>query len=363
MSRYSVEDRVQMIKFYYANGENATLALRKWTSVNKNRPKPDVHAVTNLVEKFERTGSVANDYRARKEAGRRSVTPEDIEGIRAIIEENPTISTRRLTQMTNISRTSVMSVLKNDLKKFPYKIQTRQLISESQVIRRFNFASEFCEMIDREEVRMRDVIFSDEAHFWLNGYVNRQNYRIWGSEKPNFVNTKPLHPQKLTVFCAVGYEEIFGPVFIYQTVDSDAYEGILTDYLLPAAEDLGWLDGNHWFQQDGAPPHATRENLKIVHRAFGPKVIALKYPDFHGGGLEWPPNSPDLTVCDFFLWGYLKDKVYKNRPKTLDELADAIRKAISEIPADMLRRANEGAEKRLRMCVVTGGHHIENVIH
>ncbi|GBN23572.1 hypothetical protein AVEN_144157-1 [Araneus ventricosus] len=26
--------------------------------------------------------------------------------------------------------------------------------------------------------------------------------------------------------------------------------------------------------------------------------------------LPWPPRSPDLTPCDFFLWGYVKDKIY-----------------------------------------------------
>ena len=32
----------------------------------------------------------------------------------------------------------------------------------------------------------------------------------------------------------------------------------------------------------------------------------------------WPPRSPDLTVCDFFLWGFVKDNVYDPQlPKTL----------------------------------------------
>ncbi|GBN56792.1 hypothetical protein AVEN_23056-1 [Araneus ventricosus] len=26
--------------------------------------------------------------------------------------------------------------------------------------------------------------------------------------------------------------------------------------------------------------------------------------------LPWAPRSPDLTPCDFSLWGYVKDKVY-----------------------------------------------------
>ncbi|GFX98256.1 hypothetical protein TNCV_4908991 [Trichonephila clavipes] len=28
------------------------------------------------------------------------------------------------------------------------------------------------------------ILFSDEAHFWLNGYVNKQNCRIWSEFNP-----------------------------------------------------------------------------------------------------------------------------------------------------------------------------------
>ena len=29
-----------------------------------------------------------------------------------------------------------------------------------------------------------------------------------------------------------------------------------------------------------------------------------------GGPTLWPPRSPDITSLDFFLWGYVKDKVF-----------------------------------------------------
>ncbi|GFX05747.1 orn_DAP_Arg_deC domain-containing protein [Trichonephila clavipes] len=44
---------------------------------------------------------------------------------------------------------------------------------------------------------------SDEAHFWLNGYVNKQNYRIWSEANPQVYVETPLHPEKLTVWCAL----------------------------------------------------------------------------------------------------------------------------------------------------------------
>ncbi|GFW64565.1 hypothetical protein TNCV_3513871 [Trichonephila clavipes] len=47
------------------------------------------------------------------------------------------------------------------------------------------------------------ILFSDEAHFWLNGYVNKQNCRICTEANPQVYVETPLHPEKLTVWCAL----------------------------------------------------------------------------------------------------------------------------------------------------------------
>ncbi|GFU61572.1 uncharacterized protein TNCV_844321 [Trichonephila clavipes] len=47
------------------------------------------------------------------------------------------------------------------------------------------------------------ILFSDEAHFWLNGYVNKQKCRIWSEANPQVYVEIPLHPEKLTVWCAL----------------------------------------------------------------------------------------------------------------------------------------------------------------
>ncbi|GFW24561.1 uncharacterized protein TNCV_2404261 [Trichonephila clavipes] len=43
------------------------------------------------------------------------------------------------------------------------------------------------------------ILFSDEAHFWWNGYVNKQKCRIWSEANPQVCVETPLHPEKLTV--------------------------------------------------------------------------------------------------------------------------------------------------------------------
>ncbi|GFX24202.1 DUF4817 domain-containing protein [Trichonephila clavipes] len=47
------------------------------------------------------------------------------------------------------------------------------------------------------------ILFSDEAHFQLNGYVNKQNCRIWSEANLQVYVETPLHPEKLTVWCAL----------------------------------------------------------------------------------------------------------------------------------------------------------------
>ncbi|GFV66265.1 hypothetical protein TNCV_2736791 [Trichonephila clavipes] len=57
--------------------------------------------------------------------------------------------------------------------------------------------------LDYEEASPERILFSDEAHFWLNGYVNKQNCRIWSEANPQVYVETPLHPEKLIVWCAL----------------------------------------------------------------------------------------------------------------------------------------------------------------
>ncbi|GFU96659.1 hypothetical protein TNCV_2245661 [Trichonephila clavipes] len=65
----------------------------------------------------------------------------------------------------------------------------------------------FVEWAQNEIAVVRDLrkrtLFSDEAHFWLNNYVNKQNCRIWSEANPQVYVEMTLHPEKLTVLCAL----------------------------------------------------------------------------------------------------------------------------------------------------------------
>ncbi|GFU35671.1 hypothetical protein TNCV_2099571 [Trichonephila clavipes] len=64
---------------------------------------------------------------------------------------------------------------------------------------------------------------TDEAHFWLNGYVNKQNCRIWSEANSQVYVETPLHPEKLTVWCALWAGGIIGPYFFKNVKGHNGY--------------------------------------------------------------------------------------------------------------------------------------------
>jgi hypothetical protein len=79
--------------------------------------------------------------------------------------------------------------------------------------------------------------------------------------------------------------------------------------------------------------------------------------------LRWPPRSPNLTPWDFFLWGYVKGRVYVPQlPTNLPELRRRIVAAVATIiTPDMLTRVWEEFDYRVDVCHVTNGAHIEHL--
>ncbi|GFU98566.1 DUF4817 domain-containing protein [Trichonephila clavipes] len=166
------------------------------------------------------------------------------------------------------------------------------------------------------------ILFSDEAHFWLNGYVNKQNCRIWSEYNPQVYVETPLHPEKLTV-------------------NGDRYTAMLflIFFFIPELN-------NHdvqelWFQQDGATCHTARSTIDLLKDTFGDRLIS------RFGPVNWPPRSCDLTPLDYILWSYVKSLVYADKPQTLDHLEDNIRRVIADIRPQMLEKVIENWTSRL----------------
>ncbi|KAJ4441496.1 hypothetical protein ANN_11352 [Periplaneta americana] len=75
--------------------------------------------------------------------------------------------------------------------------------------------------------------------------------------------------------------------------------------------------------------------------------------------LAWPLNSPDLTPPDFFVWGFVKDIVYSQKPRNIDELRIKITQAFQQTTPLMLQRTWAELHHRYELCRVRNGGHVE----
>ncbi|GFT26664.1 uncharacterized protein TNCV_3604681 [Trichonephila clavipes] len=160
------------------------------------------------------------------------------------------------------------------------------------------------------------ILFSDEAHCWLNGYVNKENCRIWSEANPQVYVETPLHPEKLTVWCALW---------------------------------AGAVDQTR-------RRHTARATIDLLKDTFGDRPIS------RFGPVNWPPRSCDLTPLDYFLWGYVKSLVYADKPQTLDHLENNIHCVIADIRPQMLEKVNENWTSRLDYIRASRGSPMPEII-
>ncbi|GBP13188.1 Transposable element Tc3 transposase [Eumeta japonica] len=146
-----------------------------------------------------------------------------------------------------------------------------------------------------------NVLFCDEAHFHINGHVNRQNCCYWSSENPPRKHQRLLHSPKITVWAAMSAHGIIGPYFFENdhlravTIISKRYVAMIENFFTPELQNFPGFNTRIWFQQDGATAHISNTAMPVVRQFFSNKVI------FREGDIPWPPRSPNLSPIDCFL--------------------------------------------------------------
>ena len=102
--------------------------------------------------------------------------------------------------------------------------------------------------------------------------------------------------------------------------------------------------------------HTAHGPMNVLRNMFPGRLIS------RFGVVPWPPRSPYLSSCDFFLWGYLKGRVYTHKPRNLKELKGAIRQEVLTIDQQLLARAMDDFKRRIENCVQEDGRHLNDII-
>lgn len=246
-----------------------------------------------MFKKLRMTGSVFN----RPKSGRPiSATNENNEVlVLGSVFMKRQQSLREIANETGGSITSVWRILHRH-KFHPYGMKLTQELQEADFGKRLDF----CESMEnsiRDPNFLKNVCFSDESTFHLNGYVNRHNCRYWCEANPNeYREAHTQRPQKINVWAGILGNEIIGPFFVDGNLDGSKYIIMLHNEIVPAMyasalrQNIPWADV--YFQQDGAPAHYARLVRQYLDIVFPNRWIGRLGP------MAWPPRSPDLI---FFM--------------------------------------------------------------
>ena len=333
-------------------------AIRRFFRRNYPRARvPSIRAIERLGAKFRNNGTVKNLPSSGPPCT--VVNEENALAIQEIHMDDPSVSTRKLSQMIEISQSSVCKILKNILKSYPYRITLRHQIKDDDYPKRVQYAQIMSVMYADQNFK-NNIWYMDEAAFHMNGCVNRWNTRIWGQEKPETLLQKPLRESpKVNAVAIISRRGVKGPYFFPEdTVTSQDILDMLELFIIPDLRASNLLNDNTWFLMDGAPVHFSNNVLEYIDDTFPGRWIGRgtqRYP----APIAWPPRSPDITPLDFYYWGFLKDNVYKNHHPSIASLKDSMIDISNSIPRETFQAVTSQVIVRLQKLIEVNGRHIE----
>ena len=325
MPRLTIAQRV-WVCIEYARVNNAQEVIRRWAIYWDNIPAPSKQTVIKTFRKFGREGSCHNLNKGRSGRTRTARTAENIELVRRSLTENGQRSSRR--NGLGLSRRTFQRIVRLDLNFHPYVLIRRQKLKDGDPAQRLAFCNQFVNTVEQNPGFLDQLIVSDEAIFSLNSEINTRNVRKYaahgdGHPADHYVEFFKGADQVMVWVGLTRTGIVLGPHFVQGNLDTREYLRIIRYNVVQRDFAMNDIDRNVMFwQQDGAPSHTSNATMQYLRGQFPGRVIS-KHGDW-----PWPPRSPDLTVCDLFLWGYLKQRIWNvphdEQPNNLRQLREAI---------------------------------------
>ena len=156
--------------------------------------------------------------------------------------------------------------------------------------------------------KLKHVWFTDKSWFTTDGITQKNNQFYWALNKDA---VKPVisqkYPIKVHVWVAISVSGVIGPYFFHRagrniTVNQYIYQECVKWFIDQLKERRKF--SRAILIQDGATPHTALSTRSFLTSNFGNRLIGKHF------AVEWPPQSPDLTPADYYLWPTLKRLVY-----------------------------------------------------
>lgn len=352
MPYFSNEEAYDMLAVYFESLQNAVIAEREYALRYPERRRHSRKVFKRLANRLRETGNVQPV--SLKNRVRRSRNEENVINVLAYVKADPHLSIREIARDLGLNYSLVHRILKEQ-KLHPYHLVLHQELKETDFDRRLNHCNWLKEMVNDNPDFLNKILWTDEATFTSSGKVNLHNSHYWSETNPHWQREVNYQNRwTVNVWCGILNGKIIGPFFFEGTLTGEKYLEFLTDNLPILLEDVPIQNRlNMWYQQDGCPAHFAAAVQRYLNIAFPSRWIG------RGSIFPWPARSPDLTVLDFYLWGRIKDLVFKTRPITRDDIKERIREAVRSISVAEIETSVNSTTERLKLCIANDGKHFE----
>lgn len=361
-NHYSFDEQTDMLLVLGFCNRNCRQSVRVYHERYPNRRRPCRKTFANVERRLRERGSL---QRTNKLAGRpRNVrNPEVEEDILQMVEDDPRTSSRVISRQLGVSKSTVNRTTREQLL-IPFHLTPVQDI----LLTDFGTRLEFCHIMrqrnnDEDLNFSSKILFTDEKCFTRRGVTNVHNEHNYAQENPHVVKIKHFqHEFSINVWMGIVNNHLVGPFRLPHRLNGNSYLEFLQEQLPGLLEDIPLvLRQKMWLMHDGAPPHFTRNVRDHLHLQYPRKWIGRGAD----APIKWPPRSPDLTPCDFFLWGALSAKVYSERINTEEQLWNRIVNAANTLLEEergTLQRVQFNFLKRVNLCIAEDGGHFEQLL-
>ncbi len=311
-----------------------------------------VSTVRRWYRKFQQ-GVV--DFSVKKPGGRLTkVTPEKLQQIRGILDNDPTTCIRVIAAQTGLSLRTVHHTLRNkmELTKRPAK-WIPHLLTQAQRDRRARMARDLLARFRRAPTIQTRVITGDESWFSCYEPHMRRSMSAWlrkNETRPHKV-FQDRYVKKVMLVIFWDAKGIVHHEFVPQR------QGVNKDYYLEVMRTLRerirrrrtvmWRRNSFWIHHDGAPAHQADNVVNFLENT-GSHL------------LPHPPYSPDLAPSDSFLFARLKKNLWGHIFQDIAELQRRVDQEIGLITVEEFNHAmTDSWSKRLQKCVDANGDYFE----
>lgn len=300
-----------------------------------------------------RDGDERLEDREREGRPKTAVTEENVEKIKDLIESNPRISYDGIQQCLKIGRQAVNTILTEHLrvKKVAAKFVPHLLTSNNKAAR-----VEFCNSMlstfsNGQSPMVWDIITGDETWIRENDPRSINQRRVWCFESeeplPQVRGSAWVGKQMVATFFSKAGHLVTVPVEHHRTVTAQWY----TDICLNAVFDA-------WSQRR---PNDQLRHVRL-HHDNAPAHTAIRTTDYLSlkgvRVLHHPPYSPDLAPADFFLFGFVKEKLRGREFPSAQAAVRAYEDEVKNIPRNMWHSAFDNWFARMTACVNVHGDYV-----